>query len=763
MAFLKNRPLRVRQVILLAAGGGIVCYALVVLGYVSSSFEIGVRSILNAQVSGEPVGIKPGDPVPSSGDLIIEVGGLPIQNWSDLLQAPDELHRQLETGRSIQGWQDSETKQQFAVVKYFDNDGETKTTLVELRRLPLHEMIPSVIWLLLKGALFVIGALVYWKRPGDESAVRFYILCVVTLGAYIGGYHWTQIVTQPVLFIMFTACAVLLPVASLHFYLVFPRKKVWLERYPRATLAVIYGVPLANLACLIGFYAYIRLIADADSAARHYLLWLIYASFGIAMIWYLACSISLMHSLLWTVMDPMERKQVKCISVGIFFSLFPIGYSLYIVLAEPATFVEGAVTWPMFGASAIVTLAFAIGMTRYRLMELDKIINSSLGYFLVSFLAGLMYYGVVFVGTLFYSRFVSSPTLPAALTVSTTALIFVLALDAARRRLQLVLDRRLTHSKSQLDETLQQMSQAVSQLVDPQALGQRLLSAVADTLGVAHGTIYLRQEEPPAYRLAAHLGDAPATLELPSDDPLIEAMQGGSGQHGRPQMGGPESPAQRRLRQLQGEIAQPLQGDGTLLAIMVLGPKDTPFRADDWNLLSAFAQITSVALESAAKHRTIEQLNQDLQAKVDKIAEQQRRILALQSQLYRQGAADKVAKAAPAAVKPDASPVPVTQVAGIVGSSPVVQQLLSVVRKVAVTDAVVLLRGESGTGKELLAHAVHDTSPRRQAVCQGPLCRPFRQPSGNRAFRPRQGGLHRRPSRQDRPFRVGQRRHPISR
>jgi transcriptional regulator with GAF, ATPase, and Fis domain len=41
-----------------------------------------------------------------------------------------------------------------------------------------------------------------------------------------------------------------------------------------------------------------------------------------------------------------------------------------------------------------------------------------------------------------------------------------------------------------------------------------------------------------------------------------------------------------------------------------------------------------------------------------------------------------------------------------------VQQLLSVVRKVAATDAAVLLRGESGTGKELLARAVHDTSPR---------------------------------------------------
>ncbi len=715
-----NAASSVRRAILLALGACIVCYAIVVLAYVSSSYDIGIRSILGTQVTGEVVGVKEGDPVPRSGDTITEVGGKVVDNWSDLLQAPGKLHRRIEKGEMRPSFEDPATGQQFIAVRFQNALGQTETTHLELRRLPLDEMIPSVIWLLLKGALFVIGAVVYWKRPDDEAAVRFYILCVITLGAYIGGYHWTQIVTQPVLSMVFMVCAVLLPVASLHFYLVFPRKKAWLERYPMRMLAVIYGVPLANLACLIGFYVYIRLLADADSAARHYLLWPIYASFCIAMVWYLACTFALTHSLV-TAVDPMQRKQVRCISVGIFFSLFPIGYSFYIVLAEPANFVEGAVTWPMFGASAIVTLAFAIGMTRYRLMELDKIINSGLGYFLVSFLAGLMYYGVVFVGTLFYNRFVSSPTLPAALTVSTTALIFVLVLDAARRRLQQALDRHLTRSKSQLDETLQQMSQAVSQLVDPTALGQRLLAAVSDTLGVTRGAIFLRRDQPAGYQLAAHLGAAPAAQELPLDAPLIEAMQSGLGLECPAPAEGIGSPAQRQLRLLQGEVAQPLQGDGTLLAVMILGPKDTPFRAEDWNLLSAFAQITGVALESAAQHRTIEQLNQELQTKVDKIAEQQRRILALQSQLYRKSATDQIEArpiSAAAAIKPDkAEPerVPagnIANVAGIVGSSPVVQQLLSVVRKVAVTDAVVLLRGESGTGKELLARAVHETSPR---------------------------------------------------
>lgn len=48
----------------------------------------------------------------------------------------------------------------------------------------------------------------------------------------------------------------------------------------------------------------------------------------------------------------------------------------------------------------------------------------------------------------------------------------------------------------------------------------------------------------------------------------------------------------------------------------------------------------------------------------------------------------------------------------IVGSSPGVQQVLSVIEKVAPHDTIVLVRGESGTGKELVAEAIHNGSSR---------------------------------------------------
>jgi transcriptional regulator with GAF, ATPase, and Fis domain len=51
--------------------------------------------------------------------------------------------------------------------------------------------------------------------------------------------------------------------------------------------------------------------------------------------------------------------------------------------------------------------------------------------------------------------------------------------------------------------------------------------------------------------------------------------------------------------------------------------------------------------------------------------------------------------------------------ADIVGRSPALQALLVQVTQVAPAPTPVLLLGETGTGKELLAHAIHDRSPRR--------------------------------------------------
>ena len=49
----------------------------------------------------------------------------------------------------------------------------------------------------------------------------------------------------------------------------------------------------------------------------------------------------------------------------------------------------------------------------------------------------------------------------------------------------------------------------------------------------------------------------------------------------------------------------------------------------------------------------------------------------------------------------------------LIGQSPAMRQMFDIIRQVAPTRATVLITGETGTGKELVAHAVHNLSPRK--------------------------------------------------
>src|SRR5262249_49415239 len=100
---------------------------------------------------------------------------------------------------------------------------------------------------------------------------------------------------------------------------------------------------------------------------------------------------------------------------------------------------------------------------------------------------------------------------------------------------------------------------------------------------------------------------------------------------------------ERQLHFLGGVVAQGLLHEGQLLGILVLGHAAEQrgltyettggYTAEELHLLTAFAQMTLLALVSAEGNRKIETLNRELQSKVEKIAEQQRRIMALQNQL----------------------------------------------------------------------------------------------------------------------------------
>ncbi len=61
----------------------------------------------------------------------------------------------------------------------------------------------------------------------------------------------------------------------------------------------------------------------------------------------------------------------------------------------------------------------------------------------------------------------------------------------------------------------------------------------------------------------------------------------------------------------------------------------------------------------------------------------------------------------------------------IIGESPSIQEAIAMARKVAATDATVLLLGETGTGKEVFAQAIHHNSDRRNKTFVAVNCSAF--------------------------------------
>lgn len=741
-----HQPIARRRLVIVLAAFLVCGYALGVLGYVLAIPEIGIRCAFTPVVNHfYPEFLYPeSQERPREGDVVKQVGAHPVTNWSQFLRALLRLpHEQPDpfdgTAEDLLPTKDYTTPNVSHVVveghklvrvlyQRGGEGGEIRTVWCRLGHSPVETLLPSLLWFFLKIGLFAVGALVFWKRPDDRSAAQFFVLCVVSLGAYIGGYQWVRIVTQPVLLLPFMVCAVLLPAVSLHFYLIFPRPKQFLDRWPRRVFLAIYGPALGFLIFLIGDYLRLRWWANGGGAGDaapqlvHGLLlemlYGIYGYFGVAVLWYLASIVCLLHSFR-TAGDATEHNQVKWILYGQMAAMVPISYSLYLAFLEQGRFGGGGATWPMFAASACVTLAYTISITRYRLMELDQIVSSGAIYFLFSSVAGLVYYGLVFTAMLLVgTRVGEGPSLGQALVIGATALVLMLTLDLLRGRVKTAMDRHFRRDKYQLDRLFLRIRQAIGQLVDPPTVARQLLHTSAELLGAARGAVYLRQGDPPLYFLSESVGPASSVTELPPGCPLVERLIAQGVVEARPRAA-VDDPARRQLRFLGGEVAHAFLHEGHMLGLLVLGPKETgPYTPEDVNLLTAFTQLTVLALVSAEGHRTIAALNRDLQGKVDKIAEQQRRILSLQTQLNRGVRADgttagvEVALARAERFVSAAPAVLASPADGIVGSSPVVQGLMHLVRKVAASESVVLLRGESGTGKELLARAVHEHSPR---------------------------------------------------
>jgi hypothetical protein len=142
---------------------------------------------------------------------------------------------------------------------------------------------------------------------------------------------------------------------------------------------------------------------------------------------------------------------------------------------------------------ALVPVAAGIAVLRYRLYDIDRLINRALVYGLLTALLGGVYAGAVLVlGQLFGGVTGDPPSwLVAGATLAVAALF-----QPARRRIQAVVDRRFNRRKYNTTKTIQAFSTRLRDQVDLDTLSSELLAVFDQTTEPTQASLWLRPPPP---------------------------------------------------------------------------------------------------------------------------------------------------------------------------------------------------------------------------------------------------------------------------
>jgi transcriptional regulator with GAF, ATPase, and Fis domain len=224
-------------------------------------------------------------------------------------------------------------------------------------------------------------------------------------------------------------------------------------------------------------------------------------------------------------------------------------------------------------------------------------------------------------------------------------------------------------------EALLQISTAVRENRDLNALANLLLALILDTIPAEHGAILLTGDSSEevlysehSYRTAGCSGPAILSrtviervltdkVSLLSNDVMEQS--------------GLRSAESLLLAMISSVLVAPLVASRRALGVIYLDSTNPQLRFDEQHLqlLTGIAGVAAASLENALRVRDLESENNRLKAEIN-----------LRHNM--------------------------------VGDGPAMRKVLEFVTKAAPTGSTVLIGGESGTGKELVARAIHRNSPR---------------------------------------------------
>jgi hypothetical protein len=194
------------------------------------------------------------------------------------------------------------------------------------------------------------------------------------------------------------------------------------------------------------------------------------------------------------VSTPLQRQQTKWVVLGLAAPIAALVGGSTLALLFPALSGQGSLISLAANWSSVplvcVPLSFGFAILRYRLWDIDAIINKALVYgSLTVLLAGV--YAALVVGLGSLAALTTGPVKnePVVLVIATLATVALV--QPMRRRLQGVIDRRFYRRKYDAEKTLAAFSIALRNEVDLNDLRTDLLMMVQETMEPAYVSLWL--------------------------------------------------------------------------------------------------------------------------------------------------------------------------------------------------------------------------------------------------------------------------------
>ena len=328
-----------------------------------------------------------------------------------------------------------------------------------------------------------VGFVIFWKRS-DERMALFVALALVLFNTVQQDVAPTALaITQPTWAVPVETMSFLSELCFGLFFYLFPDGR-FAPRWVR-WFALYYTL-------LIAFEIFPP--ADSPFNANLWPIWIKGLSF-------FAIFLSIIYSQIYRyrrISTSTQRQQVKWAVAGIVVSLAGVialnllnGFSL--AAQQPGSLFEIALNTLFYIALLPIPLSLAFAILRYRLWDIDAIINKALVYGLLTALLAAVYVGLIIGLESLVGLFATQGARPFVLVVSTLAIAALF--HPLRRRIQAIIDHRFYRRKYDAQKIVAAFSTTLRNEVDLSQLSEELVAIVQETMQPAHVSLWLR---PPA-------------------------------------------------------------------------------------------------------------------------------------------------------------------------------------------------------------------------------------------------------------------------